>query len=109
MTHLLSLTVSWSVLAIVVLTVLAWATLGAEATQPAATPTSPEATKPAQKRQMNGVEVPGLGAAVIWTGAEIMTSDGMHSHFKVDCLEQLTQQQIDAIVAKIERSVTKGD
>ena len=30
------------------------------------------------------------------------------SHFKVTSLEQLTQQQVDAIVAKIERSVTKG-
>jgi len=29
-------------------------------------------------------------------------------HFKVDRLDQLTQQQVDAIVAKVERSVAKG-
>jgi len=30
------------------------------------------------------------------------------SHFKVDRLDQLTQPQVDAIVAKVERAVTKG-
>jgi hypothetical protein len=79
MTHFLSLTVSWSVLVIEVLTVLVWSTLGAEATQAGATPTSPEATKLAQERQLNGVLVPGFDGAVIWTGAEIVISDGMHS------------------------------
>jgi hypothetical protein len=90
---------------------VAWLAEGVPA-RPPATP-APESPKPPTPQppapaQAAGPDLSRLQALIAEHSLTDQQQAAWCSHFKVASLEQLTQQQVDAIVAKIERSVTKG-
>jgi hypothetical protein len=94
----------------------AWLAEGAPAKPPApAAPAPeaprqpvPEAPKPPVPAQPAGPNLSRLQALIAEHNLTDQQQAAWCSHFKADRLEELTQQQVDAIVAKIERSVRKG-
>jgi hypothetical protein len=89
----------------------AWLAEGAPGrppTTPAPESPKPPAPQPPAPAQPAGPNLSRLQALIAEHNLTDQQQAAWCSHFKVASLEQLTQQQVDAIVAKIERSVTKG-
>jgi len=86
----------------------AWLAEGAPVKQgpaPVSEAPKPQAPAPAQPA---GPDLSRLQALIAEHNLTDQQQAAWCSHFKVTSLDHLTQQQVDAIVAKIERSVTKG-
>jgi len=94
----------------------AWLAEGAPARPPAQAAPAPESPKPSAPpspqpsapAQPAGPNLTRLQALIAEHNLTDQQQAAWCSHFKVTSLDHLTQQQVDAIVAKIERSVTKG-
>ena len=91
----------------------AWLAEGAPVKQgPAPVSEAPKpqapAPQPAAPAQAAGPDLSRLQALIAEHNLTDQQQAAWCSHFKVASLDHLTQQQVDAIVAKIERSVTKG-
>jgi len=94
----------------------AWLAEGAPARLPAPAapapespkPSAPPAPQPVAPAQPAGPDLSRLQALIAEHNLTDQQQAAWCSHFKVTSLDHLTQQQVDAIVAKIERSVTKG-
>ena len=88
-----------------------WLADGAPAKPPAPAAAAPEASKPAAPApaQPDGPDLARLKALVAEHGLTQEQQAAWCRHFKVERVDQLTQAQVDAIVAKIERSVRKGN
>jgi len=94
----------------------AWLAEGAPVRPPAQAALAPEppkpsvspAPQPAAPAQPAGPDLSRLQALIAEHNLTDQQQAAWCSHFKVASLDHLTQQQVDAIVAKIERSVTKG-
>jgi hypothetical protein len=68
----------------------------------------PEMLKPQAPPQPTGPDLSRLQALIAEHGLTEEQQAAWCRHFKVERLDRLTQQQIDAIVAKIERTIAKG-
>jgi hypothetical protein len=86
-----------------------WLSEGAPARSPtpSATPTL-EPPKPPAPAQPAGPDLARLRALIAEHNLTEQQQAAWCRHFKVERLDHLTQHQVDAIVAKIERSVAKG-
>jgi hypothetical protein len=85
-----------------------WLSEGTPARSPPAATPGPEAPKPATPAQPAGPDLARLRALIAEHNLTEQQQAAWCSHFKVERLDHLTQHQVDAIVAKIERSVAKG-
>ncbi|MBM4020296.1 MAG: ATP-binding protein [Planctomycetes bacterium] len=86
-----------------------WLSEGTPAKPPVpATTAAPEPLKPAAPAHPAGIDLSRLKALVAEHNLTEQQQAAWCTHFKVERLDQLTQHQVDAIVAKVERSVAKG-
>ena len=87
-----------------------WLAEGAPATPSAPAATASEALKPQAPTQPAGPDLSRLKTLIDEHGLTEEQQAAWCRHFKVERLEQLVQEQVDAIVAKVERVVRgKGD
>ncbi len=85
-----------------------WLSEGTPAKPPAPAAAAPEAPRPQTPAQPAGPDLACLKALISEHSLTQEQQAGWCQHFRVERLDQLTQAQVDAIVAKIERSVGKG-